>query len=95
MTTQYSSSSAHSSSHSSPQKQYYLITNVQPPTTKENEVDLQTQSWELPYTIDDADLMFDGKPLNMLYEENRELAEHETRDRDRREKRGRGRSRKK
>jgi hypothetical protein len=88
MSTQYSSSSSHHS-----EKQYYLITNVQPPTTKDNEVDLQTQSWELPYTIDDADLMFDGKPLNMLYEENRELAEHETRDRG--EKRGRRRSRKK
>jgi hypothetical protein len=34
------------------------------------------QSWKLPYTIDDSDLTFDGKPLNMLYEENRWKAEH-------------------
>ncbi|TVY31383.1 hypothetical protein LSUB1_G008449, partial [Lachnellula subtilissima] len=47
-------------------------------------------SWELPYAIEDEDLVFDGKPLNMLYEENREC---ETRDKG--EKRGRGRSRKK
>jgi len=34
------------------------------------------KSWKLPYRIDDSDLTFDGKPLNMLYEENRWMAEH-------------------
>jgi hypothetical protein len=57
-------------------KQYYLITNVVAKT--EAEVDLHSESWKLPYSIDDSDLTFDGKPLNMLYEENqnRWMAEH-------------------
>lgn len=76
----------------SAQKQYYLITNVQNTnSSKDKEIDLHSQSWELPYTIDDSDLTFDGKPLNMLYEENRWVAEHETRD----ARKARGRSRKK
>jgi hypothetical protein len=56
-------------------KQYYLITNV---AAKEadREIDLNAESWELPYSIDDSDLTFDGKPLNLLYEENRWQAEH-------------------
>jgi len=29
----------------------------------------------VPYIIEDDDLMFDGKPLNLLYEENRWRAE--------------------
>jgi len=33
-------------------------------------------SWQTPYSIADEDLMFDGKPLNLLYEENRWQAEH-------------------
>jgi hypothetical protein len=57
-------------------KRYYLITNVA--TKTDGEVDLHADSWELPYHIDDADLTFDGKPLNMLYEENRYHAEHVT-----------------
>jgi len=63
---------------SSSDKQYYLITNVRTSSTQQDqrEIDLHAQSWKLPYTIDDKDLMFDGKPLNMLYEENRYLAEH-------------------
>ncbi|KAH8670146.1 hypothetical protein BGZ60DRAFT_352258, partial [Tricladium varicosporioides] len=77
-----------SSKSSSSQKQYYLITNVSssyspsPYTTstsyytKEEEIDLHAESWKLPYSIDDSDLTFDGKPLNMLYEENRWQAEH-------------------
>jgi len=55
-------------------KQYYLITNVVAKT--DAEVDLNAESWKLPYSIDDSDLMFDGKPLNLLYEENRWMAEH-------------------
>ncbi|KAN0090566.1 hypothetical protein V8E51_019145 [Hyaloscypha variabilis] len=60
---------------SSSDKQYYLITNVRTTSSSQQdqrEIDLHAQSWKLPYTIDDKDLMFDGKPLNMLYEENRE-----------------------
>lgn len=82
-----------SSQTSSAHKQYYLITNVQSSnsnTTSKDEIDLHSESWKLPYSIDDEDLTFDGKPLNMLYEENRY---YETRDRG--EKKSRGRSRKK
>jgi hypothetical protein len=58
-------------------KQYYLITNVHSSTTtsSDKQIDLHAQSWKLPYSIDDKDLMFDGKPLNLLYEENRYMAE--------------------
>jgi hypothetical protein len=66
------------SSQNSSDRQYYLITNVHSTTTSSNdrEIDLHAQSWQLPYEVDDKDLMFDGKPLNMLYEENRYMAEH-------------------
>jgi hypothetical protein len=60
-------------------KQYYLITNVHSSSSSsgtDREIDLHAQSWKLPYTIDDKDLMFDGKPLNLLYEENRYAVEH-------------------
>lgn len=57
---------------------YYLITNVHANTSPEAEIDLHAASWKLPYSIDDSDLTFDGKPLNMLYEENRWQAEHVT-----------------
>jgi hypothetical protein len=65
-------------------KQYYLITGVRTSSNssssssskEEREVDLHAQSWKLPYSIDDKDLMFDGKPLNLLYEENRYAVEH-------------------
>ncbi|CAG8957996.1 hypothetical protein HYALB_00002455 [Hymenoscyphus albidus] len=80
------------------QQQYYLITNVtstyhQQQTSRE-EFDLKSSntSWKLPYTIDDEDLTFDGKPLNMLYEENRMKAER--RD-ERKPSRGRSRNAKK
>jgi len=52
---------------------WYLITNVAAKT--DAEIDLHAESWRLPYSIDDSDLTFDGKPLNMLYEENRHYAE--------------------
>jgi len=82
--------SSHSHQHASAtQNQYYLITNVHSPTTpKEKEIDLGAASWKLPYTIDDSDLTFDGKPLNMLYEENKWKVEHE-RVSSRDERRGR------
>ncbi|PBP18383.1 hypothetical protein BUE80_DR010919 [Diplocarpon rosae] len=45
---------------------------------REKAIDYQhlQEYWKEPYTIDDEDLTFDGKPLNMLYEENRHHAEH-------------------
>lgn len=55
---------------------YYLITNVHNPSQAEREIELHAESWKLPYSIDDSDLMFDGKPLNLLYEENKSMAEH-------------------
>ncbi|PMD26352.1 hypothetical protein NA56DRAFT_563732 [Hyaloscypha hepaticicola] len=65
-------------------KQYYLITNVHSSTThsSDKQIDLHAQSWKLPYSIDDKDLMFDGKPLNLLYEENRYMAEHRVSSRE-------------
>jgi len=77
-----------------PSKQYYLITNVSSPTQDKNkEIDLHTQSWKLPYSIDDGDLTFDGKPLNMLYEENKWQAEHRSGSSRDERKGGRGRRR--
>lgn len=96
MSAQYSSSSSSASSqhhHSSQsQKQYYLTNSNSTSTTSNNSNTAKEveESWKLPYAIEDEDLVFDGKPLNMLYEENREC---ETRDKG--EKRGRGRSRQK
>jgi hypothetical protein len=58
------------------EKQYYLITNVSSYSYADKEIDLNAESWKLPYSIDDSDLTFDGKPLNLLYEENRWKAEH-------------------
>ena len=57
-------------------KDYLLITNVVTHQPADAEIDLNAETWKLPYTIDDSDLTFDGKPLNMLYEENRWMAEH-------------------
>ncbi|KAK0103747.1 hypothetical protein ONS95_005753 [Cadophora gregata] len=60
-------------------QKYYLITDDHHhhTTSSSKNTDLHAQElWKEPYTIDDADLMFDGKPLNMLYEENRWQAEH-------------------
>lgn len=45
-------------------------------TTNDAEVDMKAESWKLPYSIEDKDLQFNGKPLNLLYEENRWTAEH-------------------
>jgi len=83
---------------SDPHKQYYLITNVRSThtttssTTTEREIDLHAQSWQLPFEVDDKDLTFDGKPLNLLYEENKYRAEH--RVGESREHRGRSRCKK-
>lgn len=70
-------SSKHHSTSSSGHKQHYLITDTPVRSSDStSEIDLQAESWKLPYSIDDSDLTFDGKPLNMLYEENRYEAEH-------------------
>jgi hypothetical protein len=61
------------------QKHYFLITNVVA-NNNDAEIDLDAESWKLPYSIDDSDLQFDGKPLNMLYEENKWKAEHHVGD---------------
>lgn len=76
-------------------KQYYLITNVHSSNASSSarEFDLQGQNWKLPYTIDDKDLCFDGKPLNLLYEENKYRAEHHVSHQSR-EHRGRSRYKK-
>ncbi len=66
--------------HSSAAKQFYLITNVSAAKASTSEIDLHAESWKLPYSIDDSELTFDGKPLNLLYEENRSMAEYHVRD---------------
>lgn len=77
MPSKTSSSTSH---HKQAEKQYYIISDSK--TNNEKAIDLQhsQEFWKEPYTIDDADLMFDGKPLNMLYEENRWQAEHHVSD---------------
>ena len=57
-------------------KDYILITDVATRQAADAEFDLKTQSWKYAYNIDDSDLTFDGKPLNMLYEENKWRVEH-------------------
>jgi hypothetical protein len=54
---------------------YYSNSNHNTTYTSQKESEMAAGSWEMPYSIDDSDLMFDGKPLNMLYEENRMSAE--------------------
>ena len=39
-------------------------------TDTDSRADLDPGSWKVPVKIDDTDLTFDGKPLNLLYEEN-------------------------
>ena len=70
------SSTSTSSRLQAEKQKYYLVTDDTNSSSNKS-TDLQAQElWKEPYTIDDADLMFDGKPLNMLYEENRWQAEH-------------------
>ncbi|RDL41145.1 uncharacterized protein BP5553_01124 [Venustampulla echinocandica] len=69
-----SNTSTHSTS--SEKQQCYLISTASLDSHADAQVDLDAETWKEPYTIDDADLTFDGKPLNMLHEENRYYAEH-------------------
>ncbi|KAL2070038.1 hypothetical protein VTL71DRAFT_14718 [Oculimacula yallundae] len=57
-------------------QKYYLTTSDSQNSSTTKTTDHAQELWKEPYTIDDSDLMFDGKPLNMLYEENRWQAEH-------------------
>lgn len=76
-----SSNSANSTSSSnSSQRQYYLISNL--PSTQLVSTETATiDAWQEPYIIEDEDLMFDGTPLNELYEMNRLQEEQELRSR--------------
>ncbi|QSZ29488.1 hypothetical protein DSL72_004002 [Monilinia vaccinii-corymbosi] len=76
-------------------RQYFLITNVTTTSNANAEFDLQAEAWRFPYSIDDSDLTFDGTPLNMLYEENRYVAEGHVTSHAHDSSRGRGRSRQK
>ncbi|KAH9208531.1 hypothetical protein DL95DRAFT_395180 [Leptodontidium sp. 2 PMI_412] len=44
---------------------------------------MNADSWKLPVSIDDSQVTFDGKPLSLLYEENRRKAEDELQQRGR------------
>ncbi|CZS97488.1 uncharacterized protein RAG0_06550 [Rhynchosporium agropyri] len=57
-------------------QKYYLTTADSQKTSSTKSAQQGQEFWIEPYTIDDTDLMFDGKPLNLLYEENRWQAEH-------------------
>ncbi|PQE08506.1 hypothetical protein CJF30_00005368 [Rutstroemia sp. NJR-2017a BBW] len=67
MSTNYSSTN---------NNQYYLITKVSSSSSSSSSSYHNNEAWKLPYNIDDSDLTFDGTPLNMLYEENKYMAEH-------------------
>ncbi|EHK97031.1 hypothetical protein GLAREA_07343 [Glarea lozoyensis ATCC 20868] len=87
MSSQSSTTSSQQYYQDTYQPSYYSNDSTSYITQKES--DMSGGSWQMPYSIDDADLMFDGKPLNMLYEENRMSAER----REEKQKCGRGRSR--
>ncbi|KAF7863817.1 hypothetical protein EAF04_006782 [Stromatinia cepivora] len=94
-------SRTHTNNASADGRQYFLITNVTATSNANIEFDLQAEAWRLPYSISDSDLTFDGKPLNMLYEENRFMAEehvtrnsHDSKSHDSSKGRGRSRQRK-
>ncbi|KAG9232697.1 hypothetical protein BJ875DRAFT_72123 [Amylocarpus encephaloides] len=68
-------------------------TTTQTTTTHSSQPEHQLYTNTVPtYEIDDSDLTFDGKPLNMLYEENRIRAERQG---EKKPRRGRSRSSKK
>jgi len=62
---------------SASEKQYHiwLIAGADPHWDNHS---LDSGSWKTPVDIDDADLTFDGKPLNLLHEENKSrwMVEH-------------------
>lgn len=55
----------------SPSEKHYHILLSSPSGSKtDSRVNLDPGFWKTPVDIDDADLTFDGKPLNLLHEEN-------------------------
>lgn len=82
---------------SATEKHYHVLL-VSPPSGSQTDAhaNLDPGFWKTPVDIDDADLTLDGKPLNLLHEENqnRWMVEHhvfESRDED--DMRGRRRDR--
>ena len=51
--------------------QYFLNTDFPSNQDLEAEIDMNVESWKLPVSIGDSQVTFDGKPLSLLYEENR------------------------
>jgi len=82
---------------SASEKQYHiwLIAGADPHWDNNS---LDSGSWKTPVDIDDADLTFDGKPLNLLHEENKSrwMVEHHIYEQkiEREEDDGRGRAKK-
>jgi len=96
MSSPFAQGHSHKQQSSATQNQEYHITstsNTTPstsnPSSKDKDSALRVSSWKLPYSIDDSDLTFDGKPLNLLYEENKWRAEHCSERESRDEERGR------
>jgi hypothetical protein len=56
---------------SSPTEKQYRLLNATSSPQADSRVNLDPGVWKTPVTIDDADLTFDGKPLNLLHEENK------------------------
>jgi hypothetical protein len=57
---------------SSPTEKQYRVVSVSPsgPQADARDSNMDPGFWKTPVDIDDADLTFDGKPLNLLHEEN-------------------------
>jgi len=84
---------------STSEKQFHilLISSAEPHSCSDNK--LESGFWKMPVDIDDADLTLDGKPLNLLHEENKSrwMIEHhiyEQRKVEREDSIGRGRAKK-
>jgi hypothetical protein len=55
---------------SATEKHYHILLNSPQATQPDSHANLDSGFWKTPVDIDDADLTFDGKPLNLLHEEN-------------------------
>jgi hypothetical protein len=74
-------------------KPHHILLSCSPPGSPVNsQRDLDPGFWKSPVDIDDADLTFDGKPLNLLHEENqnRWMVENHVFERAEDHARGRG-----
>ena len=67
----------HQTMATSSSKQSAFNTNATTTPSNDTEIDLFAEAWMLPYMIEieDSDLTFDGKPLNLWHEENQHVAE--------------------